>query len=165
MSCDVGKAMEELDNELWRRWSDGKIGEWAELIDIERYSRAHSPIFPSLHLRHNLLSNPSVALHMSQLILQPFRCLTYVTVHFSNSSFASPTSQVLHLIHLASRPCFRHLEVKTMKLYRGLPMAARHAWGLNSDILKIIYRGAFEITAFETGLHSWAQKKLALCCV
>ena len=53
-----------------------------------------------------------------QLILQPFRRFTYVTAHspalpllylrhssFSNPSFASPTSQALHLRHLASRPC------------------------------------------------------------
>ena len=42
-------------------------------------SRAHSPTFPSLHLRHNSFSNPSVALPTSQVILQPFRCVTYVT--------------------------------------------------------------------------------------
>ena len=49
--------------------------------------------------------------------LQPFRHFTYVTTHsptlpplhlrhssFSNPSFASPTSQALHLIYLASRP-------------------------------------------------------------
>ena len=52
------------------------------------------------------------------LILQAFRHFTYVTAHsltlqllhircnsFSNSSFASPTSQALHLRHVASRPC------------------------------------------------------------
>ena len=44
-------------------------------------SSAHSPTFPSLHLRHNSFSNPSVALPTSQLILQHFRCFTYVTVH------------------------------------------------------------------------------------
>ena len=32
MSCDVGKATEGLENELWRRWSDEKVGEWPELI-------------------------------------------------------------------------------------------------------------------------------------
>ena len=42
---------------------------------------AHSPTFLSLHLRHNSFSNPSVSLPTSQLILQPFRCFTYVTVH------------------------------------------------------------------------------------
>ena len=114
------------------------------------HSRAHSPTFPSLHLRHNSFSNSSVALITSQLIQQLFRCFTYVTVHFptilsllllhftyvtthsptlpplylrhssfSNPSVASPTSQfilqpffashtsqVLHLIRLASRPWF-----------------------------------------------------------
>ena len=76
-----------------------------------------SPTFPSLHLRHNSFSNPSIALPTSQLILQPFHRLTHVTAHsptlpllhlrhssFYNPSFASPTSQALHLIHLASRP-------------------------------------------------------------
>ena len=29
MICDVGKAREGLENELWRRWRDGKLGEWA----------------------------------------------------------------------------------------------------------------------------------------
>ena len=98
-------------------------------------SSAHFPIYPSLHLRHNSFSNPSVALPTSQLILlpsvalptsqlilQPFRCYTYVTAHsptipllhlrhssFSNRCFASATSQALHLIHLASHPCSRAL--------------------------------------------------------
>ena len=121
MSCDVAKATEGLENELWRRWTDGKVGECA-----------HSPTFPVLHLRHSSFSNPSVlhlrhssfsnpsvASPMSQLILQPFRCFTYVTAHsptlpslhlrhssFSNPSFASHTPQALHLRHLASRPCY-----------------------------------------------------------
>ena len=42
---------------------------------------AHSPTFPSLHLRHSSFSDPSVALPTSQLILQLFRCITYVTAH------------------------------------------------------------------------------------
>ena len=107
MSCDVGKATEGLDNELWRRWSDGKIGEWAELCD-NLGCRAHSPTFPSLYLRHSSFSNPSVALPTSQHILHPLHHFTFVTAHsqtlpslylrhssFSNSSFASPTSQLI----------------------------------------------------------------------
>ena len=43
------------------------------------YDTAHSPTLPLLHLRHSSFSNPS---------------------------FASPTSQSLHLRHLANRPCF-----------------------------------------------------------
>ena len=61
--------------------------------------------------------NLSVISPTSQLILQPFHRFTYFTAHsptlpllylrrssFSNPSFASPTSQDLHLIHLTSRP-------------------------------------------------------------
>ena len=44
-------------------------------------SRAYSPHFPSLHLRHNSFSNPSIALPTSHLILQPFCHFTYVTAH------------------------------------------------------------------------------------
>ena len=105
MSCDVGKATEGLENELWRRWSDVKIGEWTLLYISISMSSAHSPTFPSLHLRRNSFSNPSVALPTSQLILQPFRCFIYVTVHspiilsllssFSNLSVTSPTSQLI----------------------------------------------------------------------
>ena len=29
ISCDVGKATKGLENELWRRWSGGNVGEWA----------------------------------------------------------------------------------------------------------------------------------------
>ena len=91
-ACDVGEAKEGLENKLWRRWSNGRVGE-------------------------SSFSNLSVTSPTSQLILQPFRRFTYVTAHsptlpllhlrhssFSNPSFASPTSQALHLIHLASLP-------------------------------------------------------------
>ena len=43
------------------------------------HSRAHSPTFPSLHLRHNSFSNPSVASPTSQIILQPLFPFSYVT--------------------------------------------------------------------------------------
>ena len=141
-SCDVGEAKEGLENELWRRRSNGSVGEWAvtlvkrrkgwrmscdvgevtESLENEQssfyflfyiqqssfyfilfyiqqssyfhstYSRAHSPSFPSLHLRHSWFSNPSVALPTPQLIHQPFRCFTYVTAH-------SPTLLLLLLRH------------------------------------------------------------------
>ena len=56
------------------------------------HSRAHSLTFPSLHLRQNSFSNPSVALPTSQLIIQTFRC-------FINSTDHSPTFPLLHLRH------------------------------------------------------------------
>ena len=43
------------------------------------YTTAHSPTIPSLYLRLSSLSNPSVATPTSQLILQPFFRLSYVT--------------------------------------------------------------------------------------
>ena len=36
MNCDVDEATEGLENEFWRRWSDGKVGEcrcWEHLRD------------------------------------------------------------------------------------------------------------------------------------
>ena len=74
--CDVGEA-KELMLQPFRHFT---------------YVTTHSPTFPSLHLRHDLFSNPSVTLPTSQLIPQPFHCFTYVTVH-------SPTLLLLLLRH------------------------------------------------------------------
>ena len=75
MSCDIGEVAERLENELCSHTHTEVKGQegW-------RMSSAHSPTFLSLHLHHNSFSNPSVALPMSQLILQPFCCFSYVTV-------------------------------------------------------------------------------------
>ena len=101
MNCDVGEATEGLENELWRRWSDGKFGEWAELIVIViaelilqafhrfTYVTTHSPTLPSLYLRHISFSNPFVASPTSQLILQPFFRFSYAT-GFSLTSPGEP---------------------------------------------------------------------------
>ena len=62
--------------------------------------------------RHSSFSNASLALPTSQLILQPFRCFTYVTFHSPNPSFPSPASQALHLIHLILQH-FRHFTYVT----------------------------------------------------
>ena len=68
------------------RGSPGELSE--ELVTQEKRKkgwRMNSDVgeatFPSLHLRHNRFSNPSVVLPKSHLILQPFRCFTYVTAH------------------------------------------------------------------------------------
>ena len=50
------------------------------------HNRAHSPTFPSLHLRHSLFSNTSVASPTSQLILQSLFHFSYAT----GSSLTSP---------------------------------------------------------------------------
>ena len=80
----------------WRRWSaydmggsPGDVGEvpmaWEKQrkgcrmsCDEGTAAEPHSPNLISLHLRHSSFSNPSAALPTSQLILQSFRCFTYV---------------------------------------------------------------------------------------
>ena len=110
-ACDVGEAKEEFENELWRRWSDGRVGEWA-LVILQpfrhfTYVPAHSPTLPLPYLRHSSFSNPSVASPTSQLILQPFFCFSYITgssltspgelpqSSFSNLSVTLSTSQLI----------------------------------------------------------------------
>ena len=88
-ACDVGEAKEGLDSELWRMWSNGRVGQWTFLILQTfrhfTYVRTHSRTLPSLYVRHSSFSNPSVASSTSQLILQPFFRF-YVT----GSSLTSP---------------------------------------------------------------------------
>ena len=36
-ACDVGEAKEGLKNELWRRWINGRVGEWTKYI-LEKMS-------------------------------------------------------------------------------------------------------------------------------
>ena len=57
-------------------------------------------------LENELCSNPSVDLPTTLPLLH----LRHSS--FSNPSFASPTSQVLHLIHLVSRPCYEEINIK-----------------------------------------------------
>ena len=73
----------------------------------------HSPTHTSLHLRHSSFSNPSAALPTSQLILQLFRCFTYVidtspTSHlilqpFRRFTYATAHSKILPPHHLRQR--------------------------------------------------------------
>ena len=99
------------------------------------YVKTHSQALPSFYLRHSSFSfsKLSVTSPTSQLILKPFRRSTYVTVHsptlpllhlrhssFPNLSFASPTSQARHLIHLASRPCSTFCIILTLNLWDTL---------------------------------------------
>ena len=40
-SCDIGEAKEGLENELWRRWSDWKLGEWANHVLVQMIINSH----------------------------------------------------------------------------------------------------------------------------
>ena len=111
------------------------------------YVTAHSPTFPSLHLRHSSFSNPSVALPTcsfsnlsvtsptSHLILQPFRCFIYVTAH-------SPTllSLLRHRLFIYVTWRAAHAEgwrfFFTLRLHTGL--------GFGYHIIIILIRGSFQ---------------------
>ena len=95
MSCDVSEVAERLENEPCCDYN-------YELCSDYNYELCS--------FSNNFVTSPT-----SQLILQPFRRFTYTTAQspiflllhlrhssFCNPSFASPTSQVLRLIHLAS---------------------------------------------------------------
>ena len=105
--------------------SEALISAWGSFTCRKSMIRDPWLYFPS-EGSHTMGSSPgelcsfsklSVAFPTSQLIVQPFRRFIYVTAHspailllhlrhssFSNPSFASATSQALHLRHLASRP-------------------------------------------------------------
>ena len=75
---DVGEVT-VTQVKLLKCWMSSDVGEATEGSENEQ-SLFLQP-FPSLHLRHSLFFNPSVASSTSQFILQPFRRFIYVTAH------------------------------------------------------------------------------------
>ena len=103
MSFDVGKAREGLENAQSRAHSPSftyATSPTSQLILILQafrhftYVTAHSPTLPALYLRQNSISNPSAASPTSQLILQPFFRLSYVTGFSLTSPGEQPTLYV-----------------------------------------------------------------------
>ena len=106
MSCDVGKVMERLENELsfsnlsvTSPKSQLILQPFRRFIYVTAHSPTHryftyvtvrSPTLLSLLLRHSSFSNPSVALPKSQLVLQPFFRFSYVAGSSLMSLGASP---------------------------------------------------------------------------
>ena len=120
LKTGVDSTPETLSEKHFRQW----IPSNKFMLQIKHYCHKPFELHDALPTQSSF-SNPSVASLMSQFILQPFRCFTYVTAHsptlpllhlchssfsnlrhssFSNPYFVSPTSQALHLRHLASRP-------------------------------------------------------------
>ena len=81
MSCDIGEVTDRLENKLCYDYNY-ELCSFSKAFHHFTYVTAHSSTLPLLHLRHS---------------------------SFSNHSFASPTSQALHLRHLANRPCISTL--------------------------------------------------------
>ena len=107
-------------------------------------SRAHSPTFPSLHLRHSSFSNPSL-LHLCHS-------------SFSNPSFASPASQALHLIHLASRPC-NGSKSSTSDVEKGQILAYRDDGLSSREISRRINRSPSVVNNFFKLVLEYGTKK------
>ena len=105
MNCDVGEVTEMLENDQSSFSNLSVTSPTSQFI--------FQPLFRFSYVTSSSLNSPG---EPGELILQTFRHFTYVTVHFptlpslylrhssfSNPSFASPTSQALHLIHLANQ--------------------------------------------------------------
>ena len=103
-ACDVGEVKEGLENELCRRWSNERVGEWA--LQNFTYVTTLSPTLPSLYLHYSSFFNPSITSPTSQLILQPFFRFSYV----ASSSLNSPGEPPMFLIEWAELilETFRH---------------------------------------------------------
>ena len=107
MRCGLGEATERLENELCYDYnyelcsfSNLSVTSPTSQLILQPFRRftyvtAHSPTLPLLHLLHSSFSIPSfpspmsgahspnfVTLPTSQLILQPFRCFTFVEAHY-----------------------------------------------------------------------------------
>ena len=146
MSCDIGERIERLENELCSFSNPSFASLTSQALhlihlasrpcsstseyDLQCMSRAHSPTFPSLHLRHNSFSNPSVGSPTSQFILQhlfrfscsfskPFRHFTYVTTH-------SLTLPSLHLRHNSFSNPFVALSTSQLILQPFFSILVRH---------------------------------------
>ena len=98
----MGGSPGEVCNDLWRRWSGGRVGEWTVTYVKRRkgwrmrcalrpftYVTTHSPTLPLLHLRHSSFSNPSFASPKSQALH------LIGGASFSNPYIASPTPQLI----------------------------------------------------------------------
>ena len=115
MSCDIGEAMESLENEQ-SSFSKLSVTSPTSQLTLQPFPRftyvtallilkafnhftyvtAHSPTFPSLYLRYGSFSNPSVASPMSQFILQPFFRFSYVTSRAPSPIFRRFTYVTAH---------------------------------------------------------------------
>ena len=140
MSCDVGEVTERLENELLSSPTSQII-----LQSFRRltYVTAHSPTLPLLHLRHSSFSNPS---------------------------FASPMSQALHLIPLASRPFRNWHFLLAIVMHWGCDMIFVYPYMLATNMYckgyKVFYNTGFDCSrmvgsmrSLKTGCRIWKLER------
>ena len=97
MNPYIASPMSRLNIQPFRRFTYVTVHSTAlPLLHLRQrhftYVTAHSTTLPPLHLRHSSFYNPFAASPMSQAILQPFRCFTYVT----GTSRTSPGEPPIH---------------------------------------------------------------------
>ena len=150
-ACDLGEAKKGFENELWRRWSNGKVGEWAleALLILQpfrhfTYVPAHSPILPSVYLRHSSFCNPSVASPTSQLFLETL--LSHLLRHR------------LFTCHQANRPCFFFILHTSYWFYRKSVREGSTQWDI-----KIFPFFFFQIPYFKNGKFVIYWKIWSIC--
>ena len=130
-SGDVGEepVMQVRRQKIWRmRRMSYNVGEATEGFVNEK-SLLLQPL-PSLHLRHRSFYNPTVASPTPHLILQPSRCIIYVTAH-------SSTILSLHLRHLASRPCQYHVGPNYQSIPRVIGIPGPLIW--SKTLMELIF--------------------------
>ena len=174
MSCDVGEMTERLENErahftyvtthsptlpsLYLRHSsfyNPSVASPTSQFILQPFFRFSCVTSSSLNSPGEPVTSPT-----SQLILQPFRRFTYVIAHsstlpllhlchssFSNPSFASPASQALHLLHLASRPRQGHQVEAIVDLQKVLAPSLHIKLGLIKQFVKSLDK---ELAAFKS---------------
>ena len=81
--CDVGETKEGLENELWHRWSNRRVGEWAvTYVKRRKGCRMSCNVSEATEGLENVLwrrwSDGKVG---EWALLQPLRHFTYVTIH------------------------------------------------------------------------------------
>ena len=91
------------------------------------YVTTHSPTLLSLYLHHSSFSNPSVASPMSQFILQPFFCFSFVT----SSSLHSPGK--LPMTYLGLTCCLLDSGGQCMRLLEEEPLGIRRRMWCQHD--------------------------------
>ena len=99
---------------LYMSWNFYRINvECSSNYDLKLYSdQLILQPFPSLYLRHSSFYNPSVASPTSQLILQPFFRLSYVTDFHCHLTSRRDREESIVISHLKSSACRNKISFK-----------------------------------------------------
>ena len=138
------------------------------------YVTTHSPTLTSFHLRHSSFSKPSAPLPTSQLILQPFRCFTYVIGTSPTSPGEPPMPLWWCLIYpwwfcnlqwlrnaRVYEKCKLALELKRLKTpaLKDLKWSQGHQRGGEESIIYLVNRVLRTSPKFTTSVNPYSAKR------